>query len=118
MSLTLIIVLAVLAVLVVIILGIIILIPGMALFNKVSDEKYSADEKNLLTGTLTTAITGLEATGEVVTTIANESRKTMPAKIFTPNKDNVTAIEQNASVLIVDTKDGVAYVIPYQEMIF
>ena len=34
----------------------ILLLPGMAFFNKMSDQKYNADEKDLLTGILTTAI--------------------------------------------------------------
>lgn len=62
-------------------------LPGMALFNKFSDQRYQADEKELLTGILTTAILSTEATGEVVTNFVNESRKTMPAKIFIPLKE-------------------------------
>lgn len=53
----------------------ILLLPGMAFFNKMSDQKYNADEKDLLTGILTTAISSKEATGEVMTTFVNESRK-------------------------------------------
>ncbi len=118
MSTSLIILIAIIAIIIVIILGTVILLPGMALFNRISDEKYSADEKNLLTGTLTTDINSLTSTGEVVTTFVTESRKTMPARIFTPNKDEVTSLAKGSSVLIVETKDGVAYVIPYQEMVF
>ena len=44
----------------------ILLLPGMAFFNKMSDQKYNADEKDLLTGILTTAISSKEATGEVM----------------------------------------------------
>ena len=50
----------------------ILLLPGMAFFNKMSDQKYNADEKDLLTGILTTAISSKEATGEVMTTFVNE----------------------------------------------
>lgn len=118
MSTALIILIAAIAIIIIVILFIVILLPGMALFNKISDEKYNADEKDLLTGTLTTGIASVTSTGEVVTTFVTESRKTMPARIFTPNKDGVTELSKGAAVLIVETKDGIAYVIPYQEMIF
>ena len=103
-------------VIILIIICTVLLIPGMAIFNKMADKKYNADEKDLLTGTLMTPISSPSATGEVMTTFVTESRKTMPARIFMPNKDNVTSLEKGASVLIVETKDGIAYVIPYQEM--
>ena len=90
----------------------ILLLPGMAFFNKMSDQKYNADEKDLLTGILTTAISSKEAT------FVNESRKTMPAKIYLPNKDNIEQIESGAQVLIIESKAGIAYVIPYQQTIY
>jgi len=96
----------------------ILLLPGMAFFNKMSDQKYNADEKDLLTGILTTAISSKEATGEVMTTFVNESRKTMPAKIYLPNKDDIEQIESGAQVLIIESKAGIAYVIPYQQTIY
>ncbi|MDT2867759.1 hypothetical protein [Lactococcus lactis] len=96
----------------------ILLLPGMAFFNKMSDQKYNADEKDLLTGILTTAISSKEATGEVMTTFVNESRKKMPAKIYLPNKDNIEQIESGAQVLIIESKAGIAYVIPYQQTIY
>lgn len=90
-------------------------LPGMALFNKFSDQRYQADEKELLTGILTTAILSTEATGEVVTNFVNESRKTMPAKIFHSSQESVHSIAKGTEVLIIETKLGIAYVIPYQQ---
>lgn len=92
--------------LVIVILGTLLLIPGMDIFNKMTDKKYNDDEKDLLTGTLTTAISSLSATGEVMTTFAVGSRKSMPARIFTPNQAGVERLEKGAAVLIVETKDA------------
>ena len=50
--------------------------------------------------------------------LINESRKTMPAKIYLPNKDNIEQIESGAQVLIIESKAGIAYVIPYQQTIY
>lgn len=107
-----------LVIIVLIILLTVLLLPGMAFFNKVSDQKYNADAKDLLTGILTTAISSKEATGEVMTTFVNESRKTMPAKIYLSSKDKIDQIEQGAEVLIIESKSGIAYVIPYKQTIF
>ncbi|RZI48606.1 hypothetical protein [Lactococcus kimchii] len=95
-----------------------VLLPAMALFNKFSDRRYRADEKEMLTGILTTGLASPEAVGEVVTTFVNESRRALPAKIYLPNKAGVSSIPSGATVLIIETKAGIAYVIPYQESIF
>ncbi|CAM3146789.1 hypothetical protein GHI93_08600 [Lactococcus hircilactis] len=105
-------------VVIVLIIGTLFLLPGMAIFNKMTDKAYHADEKDLLTGTLTVGIASRTATGEVMTTFVTESRKTMPARLFIPNKAGIETLEKGASVLIVETKDGIAYVIPYEEMVF
>ena len=110
-------ILIIIAIILLIVLVTVVLLPAMALFNKVSDQKYEADEDKLLTGTLTTSIDSLTATGEVVTTFAIEARQTMPARIYSPNKENVTSLAKGSAVLIVETKNGIAYVIPYQKML-
>ena len=96
----------------------VLLLPAMFFFNKISDKKYNADEKNLLTGILTTAISSKEATGEVMTTFVNDSRKTMPAKIYLSKKNEIERIEEGTEVLIIESKSGVAYVIPYKQTIY
>lgn len=104
----------IIAVIIIALLLTVLFIPIMSLFNSVSDQPYQADEKNLLVGRLTVGIDDNSAVGEVMTEFVNESRKTLPARIYHQKQHPVTSISKNEEVLIIEVSNGVAYVIPYR----
>jgi hypothetical protein len=96
---------------------IVLFIPIMSLFNSFADRRYKADEKSLLTGKLLLGIDHAADTGEVLADFVNESRKTLPAKLYAPENQTFSALEKGTSVLIIEVINGVAYVIPNKNQI-
>lgn len=102
-----------LGILVLIILLMVALGPFMALFNIFNDKKYNADEKDLLVGRLTVGIDSIDSVGEVTTQFVDQAMSFKPAKIYHQAGKEISSIEKNTQVLIVEVRRGIAYVIPY-----
>jgi hypothetical protein len=99
---------AILVVLVIIALEL-FLIPIMFLYNKITESKYDASAKQYVTGELSVGIKDKKAVGQVVISGAGFGKVVLPAMLF---DDETPSLNKHDKVLIVETKEGIAYVVP------
>ncbi|MCH4168761.1 MAG: hypothetical protein LKF42_05875 [Streptococcaceae bacterium] len=87
----------------------IILAPFMWLYNILTDRKQTDSEQDFVTGILTLGIKNGSSFGEVMIDGTGFGRTNKPAKIYHGKPDD--SIKQGEQVLIIEVKNGVAYVV-------
>ena len=109
----LLILLGILALIVIIALITLFATPFMAIFNRATEENPQTHEQEYVTGTLTLSIDSETDTGEVMIDGTMQARTNKPAKFFQTgiafDPDKFTL---HAPVIVIEIKNGIAYVIP------
>ncbi|MDR0921451.1 MAG: hypothetical protein LBM95_03605 [Lactobacillales bacterium] len=90
------------------------LIPGMVAYNKLTEKDTMVGEKDYLLGKLTLGIPDTTSTGEVLISGGGFSKTNKPARLYQLEDKPPDGIKQGETVLIIEVREGIAYVVKYE----